>query len=120
MYHITNHLTPSLSQSPPELVLSGTAEIPLAGLFANGIYPSDQLPLKYVGVGRSFRSEAGASAESRGLYRVHQFTKVELFAVTPEDQSEEMMERTKDIQKNILEGLGLPFRYGDCYSFSFP
>lgn len=119
MYHITNHLTSHTSRSRPELVLSGTAEIPLGGLFANKIYPSDQLPLKYVAVGRSFRSEAGASAESRGLYRVHQFTKVELFAVTPKDQSEEMMEHIKDIQKNILEGLGLPFRYRNCYSLAF-
>ncbi|XP_006454047.1 hypothetical protein AGABI2DRAFT_196743 [Agaricus bisporus var. bisporus H97] len=117
MYHIANHHIPSSSQSPPpELVLAGTAEIPLAGLFANKIYPSNQLPLKFVGVGRSFRSEAGASAESRGLYRVHQFTKVELFALTPEDQSEEMMECIKDVQKNILEGLGLSFRILDMPS----
>lgn len=113
MYHIANHhLSSAQSQSqPPELVLAGTAEIPLAGLFTNKIYPSNQLPLKVVGVGHSFRSEAGASAESRGLYRVHQFTKVELFAVTAEDQSEEMMEFIRDVQKKILEGLGLSFRY---------
>lgn len=110
MYHIANHHI-STSASQPELVLAGTAEVPLAGMFANKIYPSNQLPLKVVGVGHAFRSEAGASAESRGLYRVHQFTKVELFAVTAEDQSKEMMEFIKDVQKRILEGLGLSFRY---------
>ncbi|KAF5352458.1 hypothetical protein D9756_006014 [Leucocoprinus leucothites] len=118
MYHIANHhLPPSTQQQtqprPPELVLAGTAEIPLAGMFANKIYPSNQLPLKVVGVGHAFRSEAGASAESRGLYRVHQFTKVELFAVTAEHQSEEMMESMKDLQRKILEGLGLSFRILD-------
>ncbi|KAF9454068.1 seryl-tRNA synthetase [Macrolepiota fuliginosa MF-IS2] len=128
MYHIANHHhipPPSSSQTTtstpthppaPELVLAGTAEIPLAGMFVNKIYPSDQLPLKVVGVGHAFRSEAGASAESRGLYRVHQFTKVELFAVTAEDQSESMMESVKDIQKRILEGLGLSFRILDMPS----
>jgi seryl-tRNA synthetase len=119
MYHITNHhhhhpstSHPTTTQSrPPELVLAGTAEIPLAGMFANKIYPSNQLPIKVVGVGHAFRSEAGASADSRGLYRVHQFTKVELFAVTTEDQSEEMMESLKDLQRKILEGLELSFRF---------
>ena len=107
MYHIANQEP----YSPhPELVLAGTAEIPLAGKFANRIHPSNKLPYKVVGVGHAFRSEAGASAESRGLYRVHQFTKVELFAVTAQDQSEEMMESMKDLQRKILEGLGLSFR----------
>lgn len=107
MYHITNQEP----HSPhPELVLAGTAEIPLAGMFADKIHPSNQLPQKVVGVGHAFRSEAGASAESRGLYRVHQFTKVELFAVTAQDQSQDMMESMKTLQKKILEGLGLSFR----------
>ncbi|KXN88743.1 Serine--tRNA ligase [Leucoagaricus sp. SymC.cos] len=116
MYHIANHHVPSTLSTqarPPELVLAGTAEIPLGGMFANKIYPSNQLPLKVVGVGHAFRSEAGASAESRGLYRVHQFTKVELFAVTAEDQSEKMMESMKETQRKILEGLGLSFRVLD-------
>ena len=107
MYHITNQEP----HSPhPELVLAGTAEIPLAGMFVDKIHPSNQLPKKVVGIGHAFRSEAGASAESRGLYRVHQFTKVELFAVTTQDQSQDIMESMKNLQKKILEGLGLSYR----------
>jgi seryl-tRNA synthetase len=106
MYHITpTHL------SSPELILSGTSEIPLAGSFANKVYSSLNLPLKVVGIGHAFRSEAGArSADTRGLYRVHQFTKVELFAVTTEDSSDTMMEDMLFVQKSILNGLNLPLR----------
>ncbi|KAF5384869.1 hypothetical protein D9615_001332 [Tricholomella constricta] len=108
MYHIN---TPPAS---PELVLAGTSEIPLAGMFANKVFPSTTLPLKVVGMGHSFRAEAGArGADTRGLYRVHQFTKVELFAVTTEEGSETMMKEMVDIQKSILEGLGFPFRVLD-------
>ncbi|GLB35940.1 putative seryl-tRNA synthetase [Lyophyllum shimeji] len=108
MYHLN---TPPMS---PELVLAGTSEIPLAGMFANKVFPSTTLPLKVVGMGHSFRAEAGArGTDTRGLYRVHQFTKVELFAVTTEDGSEAMMKELLDVQKTILDGLGLPFRILD-------
>ncbi|KAF9566101.1 seryl-tRNA synthetase [Agrocybe pediades] len=100
--------------SSPELVLAGTAEIPLAGMFANKVYSSLDLPLKYVGVGHAFRSEAGArSADTRGLYRVHQFTKVELFTVTTAESSEAMMEDMLSLQKSILERLHIPFKVLD-------
>ena len=115
MYHIS-----STHPSSPELVLSGTSEIPLAGMFANKVFSSIALPLKVVGVGHAFRAEAGArSADTRGLYRVHQFTKVELFTVTAEGESEAMMEEMMTIQKSILQGLGIPFRY-EYYHISFP
>jgi seryl-tRNA synthetase len=101
----------SSSSSHPELVLSGTAEIPLAGMFANKILPLNDLPLKVVGLGRAFRAEAGArGTDTRGLYRVHQFTKLELFAVSQSDQSEEMMEEMQRVQVEIFSGLGFPFR----------
>lgn len=104
MYHI--------SPSNPELVLAGTAEIPLAGLFANRLFNEGELPAKVVGLGRAFRAEAGArGADTRGLYRVHQFTKLELFAVSESEQSEEIMEEMKKLQIEIFEGLGLSFRY---------
>ena len=107
MYHLS-----STSPFSPELVLSGTSEVPLAGMFANKIYSSLDFPLRFVGVGHAFRAEAGArSVDTRGLYRVHQFTKVELFAVTTDDASENMMEEMISIQKSILEGLGLSFRF---------
>jgi seryl-tRNA synthetase len=105
------HLTSESEKDHPELVLSGTAEIPLAGFFANQVFEESQLPLKVVGVGKAFRAEAGArGADTRGLYRVHQFTKVELFVVEVDTRSEEVMEDMRRIQVEILDGLKLPFR----------
>lgn len=116
MYHITPN-----NDTAPQLILSGTAEIPLAGMFANKIHPEVTLPLRYVGVGHAFRQEAGArSADTRGLYRVHQFTKVELFGVSTETTSEEMMEEMKDIQVEILQGLNLHFRFVCTLLFALP
>ncbi|KAF7311098.1 AA-TRNA-LIGASE-II domain-containing protein [Mycena chlorophos] len=103
-----------LAGTSQDLVLCGTAEIPLAGMFANKIYQDTGLPLKVVGVGHAFRAEAGARGkDTHGLYRVHQFTKVELFAVTTQEQSEKMMEDMTSIQTSILSGLGFPFRVLD-------
>ncbi|KAJ7596664.1 seryl-tRNA synthetase [Mycena floridula] len=115
-----DHSDPPVTQSyhlestSQELILSGTAEIPLAGMFANRIMPSTDLPVKVAGLGRAFRAEAGArGTDTRGLYRVHQFTKVELFTVTSETDSEQMMEEMKKVQMSILKGLELPFRVLD-------
>ena len=116
MYHIANssppsEITSSDSSQTPDLVLSGTAEIPLGGMFAQKILSSQELPIKVVGLGRAFRAEAGArGADTRGLYRVHQFTKLELFSVCGEEQSEGMMEELRKIQTEIFEGLDIPFR----------
>lgn len=105
MYHIET------APASPELVLSGTSEIPLAGMFANKVFPSTSLPMKVVGLGHSFRAEAGArGVDTRGLYRVHQFTKVELFSVTTAEGSEQMMKDMLRVQRTIMDGLGLPFR----------
>ncbi|KAF7347645.1 Serine--tRNA ligase, chloroplastic/mitochondrial [Mycena venus] len=102
------------SAKSPELILSATSEIPLGGMFANKILSDKTLPLKVVGVGRAFRAEAGARGrDTHGLYRVHQFTKVELFAVTAQEESEKMMEEMKSLQTAILNGLGLSFRVLD-------
>ncbi len=106
MYHLQK--THSVQ---PELVLSGTAEIPLAGMFANKIFHEEELPMKYVGLGRAFRSEAGArGADTRGLYRVHQFTKVELFTACAEGESERLMQEFLDLQLDIFGDLGIPIR----------
>jgi len=108
LYHINSSTS---SPSSPDLILSGTAEIPLAGMCANKTFPYTSLPLKIVGLGRAFRAEAGArGADTRGLYRVHQFTKLELFAVTTAAESEKMMEEMMEVQIAILEGLRFPFR----------
>ncbi|KAL1407445.1 Serine--tRNA ligase, mitochondrial [Vanrija albida] len=96
------------------LCLAGTAEIPLAAMNAGRTLPAEALPLRYVGVGRAFRAEAGArGADTRGLYRVHQFTKVELFAITAEGESDGVMEEIRAIQKEIALGLGLSVRVLD-------
>ncbi|KZT74983.1 seryl-tRNA synthetase, partial [Daedalea quercina L-15889] len=116
MYHIASNAATSDApiHSHPELVLAGTAEIPLAGLFADKIIPQSELPKKVVGLGHAFRAEAGASgADTRGLYRVHQFTKLELFVVCDPQSSDDMMERMRRLQVEIFEGLGLPFRVLD-------
>ncbi|KAJ9102996.1 hypothetical protein QFC19_004554 [Naganishia cerealis] len=102
----------------PNLVLAATAEIPLAALSANKIIPLSALPLKYVGISHAFRAEAGArGADTRGLYRLHQFTKVELFAVTENDDSAdisgEMMHGIVELQKEVIGGLGLSVRVLD-------
>jgi seryl-tRNA synthetase len=111
VYHIVTDTTLSHPSVRPEFLLAGTAEIPLAALFANKIIHTDSLPAKVVGVGKAFRAEAGArGTDARGLYRVHQFTKVELFAVTQEGASEEMMEEIRRVQVQLFEGLGIPFR----------
>ena len=125
-YHVSTVSSPPPSPSSessthahPDLVLAGTAEIPLAGLFANKIIPSHTLPKKVVGYGRAFRAEAGArGADTRGLYRVHQFTKVELFIVSKEGESDALMEEMRNIQTEIFDGLGLSFRYSSSRSYT--
>lgn len=105
IYRLDKEVTGTRS---PELCLVGTAEIPLAGMHLNKIIPADQLPLKTVAFGRSFRAESGArGAESRGLYRVHQFSKVELFAVTAPKASDAMLESMVDFQAELFGDLGL-------------
>lgn len=104
-YHIET------GEDEPGLCLAGTAEIPLAAMFANKTLSAAGLPNKVVGVGRAFRAEAGArGADTRGLYRVHQFTKVELFGVTAENESEQVMEEMRALQKDIAQELGLSVR----------
>ena len=96
------------------LCLSGTAEIPLAAMHLDTIFKETELPVKYVGLGTAYRAEAGSRGrESRGLYRVHQFTKVELFAWTEQGKSDQMLEEILKLQEQIIEGLGLHARILD-------
>lgn len=89
--------------------LTGTAEIPLAGFHASSVFPSGtQFPIKYVGVSRAYRAEAGASGrDTKGLYRVHEFTKVELFHFTTAEKAAQELEDLKDMQVEIVTELGL-------------
>lgn len=97
----------------PALCLAGTSEIPLAGMKASTTMPLASLPLKRVASSRCYRAEAGAhGADTKGLYRVHEFTKVELFAWTAPDaeSTEDVFDEMLDIQTEILQSLGLHCR----------
>jgi seryl-tRNA synthetase len=94
-----------------DLFLAGTAEIPLGGLHQGEILDAGQLPLRYVGFSPCFRSEAGAAGrDTRGMFRVHQFNKVEQFAFTLPEDSWEEHERLLANTEEIVSELGLPYR----------
>src|ERR671916_813615 len=97
-----------------DLSLIATAEIPLAGSLAGEIVSEEDLPIRLAGLSHCFRTEAGSHGRaSRGLYRVHQFTKVEMFAFTTPEQSEGLHAEMLDIEERIFQGLGLPYRVVD-------
>ena len=97
-----------------ELFLVGTSEVALAALHADEIVEAGRLPLRYAGISTCFRREAGAAGkDTRGIFRVHQFDKVEMFSfVAPEDSSAEH-ERLLAIEEEILIGLEIPYRVVD-------
>ncbi|HEX5470235.1 MAG TPA: serine--tRNA ligase [Lacipirellulaceae bacterium] len=104
IYSIENH----------DLNLVATAEITLGGLYAGQVIDAEKLPIKLCGISHCFRTEAGAAGRaSRGLYRVHQFTKVEMFAFTLPEQSEELHNYLRDLECEIFDGLGIPYRVLD-------
>ena len=93
------------------LYLAGTAEIPLGGLHLGELLKADELPLRYVGFSPCFRSEAGAAGrDTRGMFRVHQFNKVEQFAFTRPEESWDEHERLLANTEEIVAELGLPYR----------
>jgi seryl-tRNA synthetase len=97
-----------------DLCLIATAEITLGGMHRDKIFEENQLPKKYVGLSHCFRTEAGAPGrDTRGLYRVHQFTKVEMFAFCVPDQSEQIHQELVRIEEEIFQGLGLPYHVID-------
>jgi len=94
-----------------DLYLVGTSEVPLASLHADEIADEAALPLRYAGFSPCFRREAGAAGkDTRGIFRVHQFDKVEMFAfVRPEDSLDEH-ERLLAIEESLLQALDIPYR----------
>ena len=97
-----------------DLSLVATAEITLAGSLAGEILDEERLPLRLAGLSHCFRTEAGSHGRaSRGLYRVHQFTKVEMFGFTTPEQSDAMHEEMLGIEEEIFQGLGIPYRVVD-------
>ncbi|EGD80956.1 hypothetical protein PTSG_01539 [Salpingoeca rosetta] len=110
------HLDQQHSVGQAELCLAGTAEIPLAGMWMGHTFDDSELTKKYIAVGHAFRCEAGgAGATNRGLYRVHQFTKAELFVISPGDLEtscglhDEMLQD----QIDLFASLGLHFKVLD-------
>ena len=94
--------------------LVATAEITLGGYHSGEILDKSKLPLMYCGLSHCFRREAGAAGQfSKGLYRVHQFDKVEMFVYCLPEQSDSLHEKLRLIEEEIFSGLGLPFRVVD-------
>jgi seryl-tRNA synthetase len=94
-----------------ELFLVGTSEVPLAALHADEILDADRLPLRYAGFSTCFRREAGAAGrDTRGIFRVHQFDKVEMFSFVEPDESAAEHERLLAIEERILAELEIPYR----------
>ena len=94
--------------------LVGTAEITLGGYYSNTILPKEKLPLRMAGLSHCFRREAGAAGQfSKGLYRVHQFTKLEMFVYCLPEESDRFHEELRLIEEEIFEGLNIPFRVVD-------
>ncbi|MGW8258350.1 MAG: serine--tRNA ligase, partial [Thermoguttaceae bacterium] len=97
-----------------DLSLVATAEITLGGMLAGHTLDADELPITLCGISHCFRTEAGAHGRAtRGLFRVHQFTKVEMFAFTLPEQSDAMLERIRDVECKLFDGLGLAYRVID-------
>ena len=97
-----------------DLSLIATAEITLGGLHAGETLDAAQLPIKICGVSHCYRTEAGAHGRAtRGLFRVHQFTKIEMFAFTAPDQSEAMLDYFCELECRLFDGLGIPYRVVD-------
>jgi seryl-tRNA synthetase len=97
-----------------ETCLVGTAEITLGGYYSNMILPKEKLPLRMAGLSHCFRREAGAAGQfSKGLYRVHQFTKLEMFVYCLPEESGRFHEELRLIEEEIFKGLDIPFRVVD-------
>ena len=97
-----------------DLSLVATAEITLGGMMAGQTLDASSLPLRFCGISHCFRTEAGAAGRaSRGLYRVHQFSKVEMFAFTLPEQSEQMHQELLTLERSMFDELKFPYRVVD-------
>ncbi|MEI2702766.1 MAG: serine--tRNA ligase [Baekduia sp.] len=94
-----------------DLYLTGTSEVALASLHAGEILAASEMPRRYAGFSPCFRREAGAAGrDTRGIFRVHQFDKVEMFSFVLPEESEAEHDRLLAIEEEILQALGLPYR----------
>lgn len=112
VYNIEN-LDPASGRGA-SLSLVGTAEITMGGYHMDEVLTEEELPKKYVAVSHCFRTEAGSySKYSKGIFRVHQFTKVEMFEYTTPGESEKAHKEILNIEKELFMGLEIPFRVVD-------
>jgi seryl-tRNA synthetase len=94
-----------------ELYLVGTSEVPIAAMRSGEVLEADELPLRYAGYSTCFRREAGAAGkDTRGIFRVHQFDKVEMFVFTKPEWSRDEHERLLEIEEELVQELELPYR----------
>lgn len=100
-----------------DLCLAGTSEILVGGLYMDNMLPEASLPLRLVGFSHCFRTEAGAAGSAtRGLYRVHQFSKVEMFSICRPEESDAIHEELITIEEDLYTSLGLHFKTLDMAS----
>ncbi len=102
----------NLYQVPTDgLYLTGTSEVALAALHQNEVLAAHELPLRYAGYSTCFRREAGAAGrDTRGIFRVHQFDKVEMFFFVDPERSQEYHEEILAIEEDLVGGLGIAYR----------
>ncbi len=94
-----------------DLYLAGTSEVPLASMHRDEILDADELPVRYAGFSTCFRREAGAAGkDTRGIFRVHQFDKVEMFCFVAPEEGQAEHERLLAIEESILQELEIPYR----------
>lgn len=98
---------------PSDRCLSGTSEMAMGGYFSGKTFQPSDLPRKVMAVSRCFRAETGDGTHDKNLYRVHYFTKVEMFAVCLPAQSEQMLEYFRDIECRLFKSLGICFKVYD-------
>ena len=100
-----------------DLYLVGTSEVPLAAMHMDEILPADKLPMRYAGYSSCFRREAGTyGKDTRGIIRVHQFDKVEMFSFCHPDQAKEEHQRLLQWEKDFLNAMEIPYRVIDVAS----
>ena len=100
-----------------DLFLVGTSEVALAAMHADEILDGDDLPMRYAGFSSCFRREAGSyGKDTRGMFRVHQFDKVEMFSFCHPDRSWDEHEYLLSIEERVIQALGLPYRVTDVAS----
>ena len=97
-----------------DLYLTGTSEVALAGMHMGEILDAAELPIRYAGLSTCFRREAGAAGkDTRGMFRVHQFNKVEMYVFTDPQDSRTEQERMVALEEALLQELGIPYRAVD-------